>query len=129
MSVQDLGITERLVIFQNGLEVIDFLNKLLNKETQEKLDENQDFYQPVSLVLLDINMPIMNGLEALKQIKEQYANINKDKLVRPMICYLTQLNYANMRNFISPEEEPDCYLEKPLPFNELSALFELLELR
>ena len=74
-------------------------------------------------------MPILDGLETLKLIKEQYSVYNKDKLVRPMICYLSQLNYANMKNFITLEEEPDCYLEKPLPFNEVSALFELLNLR
>ena len=74
-------------------------------------------------------MPILNGLETLKLIKEQYSIYNKDKLVRPMICYLSQMNYTTMRSFICPEEEPDCYLEKPLPFNELSALFELLNLK
>ena len=93
------------------------------------MNEERDFYQPVSLVLLDINMPILNGLETLKLIKEQYSIYNKDKLVRPMICYLSQMNYTTMRSFICLEEEPDCYLEKPLPFNELSALFELLNLR
>ena len=33
--------------------------------------------QPVSLLLLDINMPIMDGMEATKLIKEKYKEINE----------------------------------------------------
>ena len=32
--------------------------------------------QPVSLLMLDINMPIVNGLQALKQIKQKYKDLN-----------------------------------------------------
>ena len=73
-------------------------------------------------------MPILNGLDTLKLVKERYAAQNEKKLVRPMLCFLSQHIYTNMKNFIVPEEQPDCYIEKPLPFNELSALFELLKL-
>ena len=80
-------------------------------------------------MLLDINMPILNGLETLKKIKELFETNDEKKLMRPMICYLSQFDYANMKNFILPDEEPDCYLEKPLPYNELASLFELLKIK
>ena len=71
-------------------------------------------------------MPILNGIDTLRIIKEKYHKFNKDRLIRPMICYLSQLNYSGMKSFIREEEEPDCYLEKPLPTSELAALFQLL---
>ena len=75
--------------------------------------------QPVALVLLDISMPILNGLDTLKQIKTKYGKFDETRLIRPLICYLSQLSYSPMNNFIAEDEQPDCYLEKPLPFNEL----------
>ena len=34
--------------------------------------------QPVSLLLLDINMPIVNGMEALKLIKQKFVELNNN---------------------------------------------------
>ena len=34
--------------------------------------------QPISLLLLDINMPNINGLEALKMIKQVYKEANEE---------------------------------------------------
>ena len=84
--------------------------------------------QPVLLVILDINMPIMDGLEAAKLLKEKYEDFNKRVaevndlvipkegrrlFVRPMIVHLTQFdNY--FQQFIKEEEKADIYLQKPI---------------
>ena len=82
----------------------------------------------MALVLLDINMPILDGLETSKLIKKRFSAYDEAKLIRPMICYLSQLNCKTMTNFMSEEEEPDCFLEKPLPLIELVSLLRLLKL-
>ena len=33
--------------------------------------------QPVALLLLDINMPLLNGMEACKLVKEKYRRLNE----------------------------------------------------
>ena len=74
MSLQDLNIsnTNRLKMFTNGQEVIDFLQNLLAYVQNDDQEESQAPRQPVTLVLLDINMPILNGLETMKLIKEMF---------------------------------------------------------
>ena len=64
--------------------------------------------RPVSLILMDINMPFKSGLEANKEVRELYENSNKAlsnqnqedeasslntkakvSIIRPFICYQT----------------------------------------
>ena len=86
------------------------------------------------MILLDINMPILNGMETLIHIRERIRNYNENlkpgnpKLIRPLLCYLTQFNSKTMMQFMTVEDEADCYLEKPLPPKELVSLLRLLNL-
>jgi DNA-binding NarL/FixJ family response regulator len=43
----------------NGLEALDFLEK-----------------NEVDVVLMDLKMPVLNGIQATKQIKEKYPNVH-----------------------------------------------------
>ena len=91
MSILDHGLvgTEKLKIFSNGQEVIEFLDELLGELHIENLDKVQAPRQPVALVLLDINMPILNGLDTLRMIKERYKKFDECRVIRPMLCYLS----------------------------------------
>ena len=59
MKFRELGIEDKLVIFGNGKEVVEFFDSIL---------QHPDEIQPVSLLILDINMPIYNGMKALKLV-------------------------------------------------------------
>ena len=50
---------------------MDFFRKLL-----DPTGDRPKSILPVSLLLLDINMPIMTGLEAIKIIKAQFEDFN-----------------------------------------------------
>ena len=39
---------------------------------------DQSRHQPVALLLLDINMPVMSGIEAISIIKKKFAQINEE---------------------------------------------------
>ena len=92
MNFQDMGIPEKLKTFSDGKAVADYFERLLDDE-----ESAQECIQPVSLLLLDINMPIENGIQALVRIKEAYQRLNKPlidtnrpkEVIIPFVCYLS----------------------------------------
>ena len=58
MNFQDMGIPEKLKLFSDGKSVADYFESLLDDIESE---QEEFCIQPVSLLLLDINMPIENG--------------------------------------------------------------------
>ena len=52
----------KMVLMRYRCQVIDALN---GQEALDKLEKNQD----VNLMLVDINMPLMNGLEFIQKVK------------------------------------------------------------
>jgi CheY-like chemotaxis protein len=64
----------------------------------------------IYLILSDINMPGMNGLELLKKIKEDYPGL----MVYMITAYGDESNYKEAIAYGCDE-----YLTKPLDFNDL----------
>ena len=101
MSFEDLGLANRLTMLTDGQKVIDVFERILHDLTYLDSDDLEDFpYQPVVLLLIDINMPLVDGFEAIKTIKHMYKDVNQrhqqetgsneDKIIRPLICYYSQ---------------------------------------
>ena len=74
MTFQDIGLAEKLKTFSNGEEVLNFFESTL----EELSKDSGSSRQPVSLLLLDINMPIISGLETLLLLKEKFRKYNSD---------------------------------------------------
>ena len=47
-------------------------------------------------------------------------------ILRPVICYLSQYQRQTMLTFLEEDEMADCFLEKPLPLEEMRNLMRLL---
>ena len=97
---------ESLVDFHNGQEIVDYFEWTLNQISEIR----NRVVQPVSLLLLDINMPILNGYDTLKKVKQLFKDFNDKRdpasplVLRPMICYLSSSEQEVMRQFLTKEE-------------------------
>ena len=97
-----------------------------------QLHDFEDVVQPISLLILDINMPEPNGLECSKLIKQLYIKRNRetqsDKPLRPCIVFMTETPFTVMNEFIKADEAPDLYLEKPVDVKIFSDLLTILDI-
>ncbi len=71
-------------------------------------------HQTIDLIISDINLPGINGLEMLKIIKEKYPTIN--------VCMLTAHGYDNHYK-LAKEYGANDYLIKPINFAEIKDNF------
>ena len=78
VNFNELEIKDKLLVFSDGQEVFDYIEDVLNYLKQEPVDFSERPIQPISLLLLDINMPNITGLEALKMIKQKYREVNEE---------------------------------------------------
>lgn len=79
---------------------------------EEALDYMKNNNQEAVLILSDINMPGMSGLELLRQIKEKY--VTPPPIVMMITAYGDQENHDQAMQFGA-----DDFLTKPVDFNSL----------
>jgi len=108
-GLKESGICNRMIRFRDGQEAWDFLSEELNIKKQNYL------------LLLDINMPRMSGIEVLKRIKEE------ETLKNIPVIMLTTTD--------DPREVEQCYtlgcnvyITKPVDFLKLSETLHRLGL-
>ena len=92
-------------IVQNGQEAID----------EYKINNNYN------LILMDINMPVLDGVEAFKQIREYEKENNLVKT--PLSALTANAIKGDKEKFLSLGM--DYYLSKPININELKELFNI----
>jgi two-component system response regulator (stage 0 sporulation protein F) len=80
---------------------------------EDALLQLQAMSQPpeVMVILSDINMPGMNGIELLKHVKKEYPDIK--------VAMITA--YSNQYYDAAMEYGADYYYTKPIDFNKLKA--------
>jgi len=96
-------------------KLIEFVFAFSGEEALIYLEKNQ---HEVVMILSDINMPGMSGLELLRQIKQMYLK------PPPIVMMITA--YGDAENFNTAKRlGADDFLTKPVDFNLLKAKFKL----
>ena len=91
----------------NGVEALKFLNK--EHKYENSINPN--------LILLDLNIPLMDGFEVLKEIK------NNDKLKNMPIIILTTSH--SKEDYLKAQKlQADCFITKPLNYDEYNSFLQ-----
>ena len=110
-AFEECRVKTKISVAKNGLEALDFLFKRGAFADVKKPD----------LILLDINIPIFNGHEVLRQIK---ADANLKKI--PVIILTTSSNQKDLNE--AYENHCNSYVKKPLDMNEfITAILKIEE--
>jgi CheY-like chemotaxis protein len=108
--IQKSGVFSTHSSFMNGKEAITTLNNTL---------ENNDEFIP-DIILLDINMPVMDGWEFMEEIKRIKSKINKR-----IIIYIVSSSIAlEDRNKSKTFTDIIGYIPKPISVEDLISIVE-----
>jgi len=89
---------------------------ILSFESGEAALEHFEKNNNIDIILSDINMPIMNGLEFLKKVKEKYPE---------KICIMMSGYPGNEQTAM--ELGADAYISKPFTTQKISELMKSLD--
>jgi len=108
------AIPNPLVVVQNGEELLDYLHG------RGKFDQGRASTAPPCFILLDLNMPRMDGREALRLVKsdERFKKI-------PVVILTTSKAEEDIANCY--QMGANSYITKPVDFDGLVEVFRSLK--
>jgi len=103
--------TENIYTALNGQEALDFL------KSNEEFQANKP-----SLILLDINMPVMNGFEFM----EKYKTLDEDLKATIVVVMLTSSLHEADQERASQLDDLRSFMHKPLSKEQMQAVMAKL---
>lgn len=108
-SLKEAGVTNEIIRFRDGQETIDYIM------------ENPDLERSPCLLLLDIRMPRMDGIDVLKRLKSDPRTRNM-----PVIMLTTTDDPREIRQCY--DLGCNCYVTKPVDYQKFSEVMNRLGL-
>ena len=109
-AFEENGFTDRLLFVENGLELIDHLNKLIAEG-----GENMPRF-----IMLDLNMPKKDGKQVLGELKSD------DRFKRIPIVILT-VSKAEEDIIRSYDLHANCFITKPIDLDQFIHVVKSIE--
>ena len=109
-AFKEMKVKSNVAVVKDGVEAIEFL---------KKQGQYADSTIP-HLILLDINMPKLNGIEVLDFIKKE---VKLKKI--PVIMLTTSSSEADIAECY--EKSANCFITKPLDFGKFLAVVQAIE--
>lgn len=108
-ALKKSAIADDLVVARDGVEALDYL-----------LEQNRSGADLPALVLLDINLPRINGLEVLKRLRENVVT---------HLLPVVMLSSSKEEKDISSSYDYGCnsYIRKPVDFRQFSDMIVQVE--
>lgn len=86
------------------------------------LAQQQDFDRLPGLIILDLNMPRMNGMQLLKLIKQPSVNANEHFMQIPVVVMSSDIREEKIRQCY--QAGADAYIVKPIGLEEIKATLQ-----
>jgi two-component system response regulator len=109
-ALKDAKIHTLLSVARDGVEAMAFLRKTGKHANAPDPD----------IILLDLNLPKMNGLEVLKEIKNDHA-----LLQIPVVVITSSKAEEDVAK--SYHLHANCYITKPIDFNQFIVMVQSIE--
>ncbi|MEW7973616.1 MAG: response regulator [Candidatus Thiodiazotropha endolucinida] len=106
-AFQKLGVVDRVKTFHDGIGVLDYL-------LDDRVGQDSDRYA-LKLILLDLNLPKINGLEVLEQLR---ADVRTQ--VIPIVMLTSSIR--DQDRIMSYSKGINSYISKPVNFDEFMNL-------
>lgn len=113
--LQELDVADQIISVYNGVEALDFVEKYWRQSKENSLANACR-----KLILLDINMPIMNGFEFLDHFEKAEQP--------PEVCVVLLSSSVNKKDMDKAKQHNvKAYIEKPLNKDKLQGLINRLK--
>lgn len=109
--IERADLSQQIKAVNNGAEAIDYLMNDFN--------ENTDDGNKTDLIFLDLNMPVMDGLEFLQKFKALDSKYWENVEIVVLTSSNNQSDIDNTKKF-----DVSAYLNKPLSVETLNTLFK-----
>jgi len=111
-TIRDLDLSEKNLIFTNGEQALQFL-----------LDHTDSAGELPDVLLLDVNMPIMDGFEFMKEYENIASNLVKKIVIFMISSSVNPVDIDRAKNFPGITD----YIVKPIEPGKLQRIISELD--